>query len=149
MKPFLLDVNVLIAFAWPTHVAHKEVEHWMLRYGAQGWATCPITQAAFVRIVSNPVFSPDALTLHDAFALLKANLAHPAHRFWADDISLEAAVEPFRDRISGHQQITDAYLLGLTMHKKGRLATLDRGILGLLPAGRPLANVVEVITRNS
>ena len=29
--------------------------------------------------------------------------------------------------------MTDAYLLGLALRKRGRLATLDRGILALLP----------------
>jgi hypothetical protein len=29
--------------------------------------------------------------------------------------------------------LLDAYLLGLAMHKKGKLATMDRAILELLP----------------
>jgi len=32
----------------------------------------------------------------------------------------------------GHKQITDAYLLGLAMHKKSRLATLDESLSALL-----------------
>jgi predicted nucleic acid-binding protein len=28
----------------------------------------------------------------------------------------------------GHQQITDAYLLALAIHHRGKLATLDQGI---------------------
>ncbi|PYT78526.1 MAG: VapC toxin family PIN domain ribonuclease [Acidobacteria bacterium] len=130
---FLLDVNVLIAVAWPAHLAHQRVQKWIARYATDGWATCPFTETAFVRILSNPVFSPNALTPVDALSLLRANLGHPAHRFWADDISFPRAVEPFAERLFGHQQVSDAYLLGLAIHRKGRLATLDRGVLTLLP----------------
>jgi predicted nucleic acid-binding protein len=35
--------------------------------------------------------------------------------------------------LAGHQQVTDAYLLGLAMHKKGKLATMDRAVRALLP----------------
>ena len=33
-----------------------------------------------------------------------------------------------QDRIVGHPQITDAYLLALAMHHRSKLATLDKGI---------------------
>jgi predicted nucleic acid-binding protein len=63
---FLLDVNVLIATAWPTHRAHASVQRWLSRRAREGWATCPLTQTAIVRILSNPAFSPNALTPGDA-----------------------------------------------------------------------------------
>ena len=130
---YLLDVNVLIAMAWPTHVAHEGVQQWLRRHAQEGWATCPLTQTAFVRILSNPGFSPNALTPSNAFALVQANLSHPAHQFWPDDVSLEQALKPFAQRLAGHKQVTDAYLLGLVMHRKGKLATLDRAIRALIP----------------
>jgi uncharacterized protein len=132
---FLLDVNVLIAAIWPTHESHSTVQRWLGRHVRDGWATCSLTQAAFVRIVSNPAFSPNALTPRDALALLEANLRHPDHHFWKDEIRFLAAVEPFAERLVGHQQVSDAYLLGLAIHKKGKLTTLDKGVLALLPAG--------------
>jgi toxin-antitoxin system PIN domain toxin len=130
---FLLDANVLIAMAWPAHRAHATVQKWLGRHAGQGWATCPITQAAFVRILSNPAFSPDALAPADALALLQANLGHPAHRFWTCDLSLTDALKPISRPLTGHQQVTDAYLLGLAIHNKGKLVTLDRSIQALLP----------------
>jgi predicted nucleic acid-binding protein len=45
--------------------------------------------------------------------------------------------------MQGYRQITDAYLLGLAIHNKGKLATLDRGIRHL--AGREFAASVELI----
>lgn len=142
---FLLDVNVLIAMAWPTHRAHERVQDWLGRHAREGWATCPLTQTAFVRILSNPAFSPNALTPTDALALLEANLGHPAHRFWPDEVSLVQALEPFAQHLAGHQQVTDAYLLGLAMNKKGKLATLDRAVRALPPDKSPESDFVIVI----
>jgi len=76
---------------------------------------------------------------------LAANLRHPKHQFWPDDLSLEESVSRFGDRLVGHQQVTDAYLLGLTVQNKGKLATLDRGIVDLLPAESPYRANVELI----
>jgi hypothetical protein len=43
-------------------------------------------QAAFVRLVSNPAFSRDAVTPQEAITLLTGNLKHRCHRFWSDEI---------------------------------------------------------------
>ena len=142
---FLLDVNVLIAMAWPTHRAHEKAQEWLARHAREGWATCPLTQIGFVRILSNPAFSPNALTPAHALALLHANIGHPAHRFWADEISFIHALESLNPRLAGHQQVTDAYLLGLAIRKKGKLATMDRAVLALLPEKSRERDFVELI----
>src|SRR5229473_2976762 len=113
MSAFLLDVNVLIALIWPAHAFHSSVQNWFARNSRRGWATCPVTQTGFVRIVSNPAFSPDAVSPQEAISVLAANLQHRWHQFWADAIGLEEATHAFRHRVVGHQQVTDAYLLGL------------------------------------
>ena len=145
MTAFLLDVNVLIALMWPAHEGHTEVQSWFRQKSGEGWATCPFTQAAFVRIISNPAFSRDAVTPQEAMKILGANVKHTSHRFWADEISFVQAAAPFAQRLEGHQQVTDAYLLGLAMHKRGRLATMDRGILALLPNKSPERDLVTVL----
>jgi len=63
---------------------------------------------------------------------LEAHLRNPYHRFWADEISFGEAIKIWGGHLKGHQQVTDAYLLGLVIHNKGRLATLDRSISSLL-----------------
>ncbi len=128
---YLLDVNVLIAAAWPAHLAHAKIQEWLAKHARESWATCPLTELAFVRILSNPAFSPHALTPRDALALLRANLSHPMHRFWADDLGILQALEPYAPRITGHQQFMDAYLLGLAMIRKAKLVTLDQGVRAL------------------
>jgi len=145
MTAFLLDVNVLIALMWPAHESHAQVQNWFGRKSRQGWATCPFTQAAFVRIITNPAFSRDAVTPLEAVKLLGANLNHPSHRFWADEISFVQATQPFARRMAGHQQVTDAYLLGLAIHKRGTLATMDRTVLALLREKSSPGDFLEVI----
>ena len=148
MTAFLLDANALIALAWPTHSAHARVQSWFSRNARQGWATCPFTECAFVRIVSNPAFSRDFLTLPEAVRLLTINVSHPAHRFWADDLPVEETLRHFQDRLVGHNQVTDGYLLGLVMHKKGRLAMLDESLAALLDPKSAERNRVEVIPKS-
>ena len=139
MSQHLLDVNVLVAMAWPRHTAHAVVQKWLARHADDGWASCPLTQAGFARIVSNPAFSRDALTPKQAVALLEANLEHPAHHFWQDNLSLGEALAKVAV-LTGHNQITDAYLLALAISRKGTLVTLDKSIAKLADQvpGRPL-----------
>lgn len=143
--PFLLDVNILIAMAWPKHPAHEKVQEWLSRHAREGWATCPMTQTAFVRILSNPAFSANALSPTGAIAVLQANLRHPSHSFWPDDLPFTQALESLTTRLSGHKQVTDSYLLGLAIHKKGKLATMDQSILALLPEKQGQREFIELI----
>lgn len=139
MSVHLLDVNVLVALMWPAHVGHSRAQEWFAANAESGWASCPVTQAACVRILSNPSFSSDALDLEEAVKLLAANLKHPTHRFWPDDVSFPDSIELVRKQMQGHQQVTDAYLLGLVLRRKARLATMDRGLLSLLPKDKQSA----------
>ncbi len=131
MSPFLLDVNVLIALLHQDHVSHKTAKHWFQQTGARDWVTCPLTEASFVRIVSNPKFSEPALDISEALEMLRIATNLSGHRFWAMDVGFLDAVEPFTERLFGHQQVSDAYLLGMAVKKKGRLVTLDRAIKAL------------------
>lgn len=133
MKTSLLDVSVLIALFWKGHPSHRKALEWFGRHASAGWATCPLTQAAFVRIVSNPAFSASAVSPGEATQALEKSLAHPDHEYWPADISYLKAIEPFASQIVGHKQVSDAYLVGLAIHHGGSLVTMDRGILELVP----------------
>jgi len=67
------------------------------------------------------------------------------NQFWADEIDFDTAVWPLAARLNGHQQVTDAYLLGPAKHKKGKLATMDRTVTELLPDKSMEVNWVVVI----
>ena len=131
MKGYLLDTNLLIALLWPSHERHELALKWFTRHRAKGWATCPMTQAGFVRIVSNPAFSRDAVQPREAVQVLSANTAAKDHTFWPDALPLSEAVAFAGVRLMGHQQVTDAYLLGLAIGRGGVLATLDQRIAAL------------------
>ena len=125
---YLLDVNLLIALLWPTHEAHAKAQRWFAQNAHHGWATCATTEMGFVRIVSNRSFARPSTSPTDALKVLGGTLDHPSHRFWTEDIGVLDAVAFCGKRLIGHQQVTDAYLLGLAIHKKGKLATLDASV---------------------
>jgi toxin-antitoxin system PIN domain toxin len=131
MKGYLLDTNLLIALIWPSHERHDLALKWFARNRVKGWATCPLTQAGFVRIVSNPAFSRDAVQPREAISVLSANTAAKDHTFWPDELPISDAVAFAGVRLVGHQQVTDAYLLGLAIRRGGMLATLDQRIAAL------------------
>ena len=146
MKNRLLDPNLLIALLWPSHARHELAARWFARHRAQGWATCPFTQAGFIRIVSNPAFSRDAVQPREAIHVLSANTAAKDHTFWPDDAPFATATAFAGVRLIGHQQVTDAYLLGLALRRDGLLATLDERIVALTEPKSPERKAVELVT---
>jgi uncharacterized protein len=118
VKAALLDINILTALLWPAHEHHEAAHRWFGGRGDARWATCSLTQLEFVRIVSNPAFSRDALSPVEAVALLGENLVHPGHDFWADSLQVPTAVKAMEASLQGYKQLTDAYLLALAHHRK-------------------------------
>jgi uncharacterized protein len=128
VKPALLDLNILLALFWPAHVHHEAAQHWFGSRPKARWATCPLTQLGFVRLITNPSFSRDALSIADATVLLAANTSLPNHELWIEDFAVPDALESCPRALQGHQQVTDAYLLALAKRHVGVLATFDRAI---------------------
>ena len=50
----LLDVNVLVAVLDPEHVKHVAAYDWFGENLATGWASCPLTENACLRVMTNP-----------------------------------------------------------------------------------------------
>src|SRR6266567_2569271 len=86
----LPDINVLLALADPVHLHHEPASQWFAVASQHGWATCPMTQNGFVRILSNPSYPGVRLSPADAIALLETlRQTHAAtHHFWPDSVSL-------------------------------------------------------------
>lgn len=145
MKGYLLDTNLLIALLWPSHERHGIALKWFGQSRRKGWATCPLTEAGFVRIVSNPAFSRDAVRPRDAVHVLGANTAASDHVFWSDDLPLAEAVAFAGVRLMGHQQVTDAYLLGVAIHRGGVLATLDQRLSTLTEPDGAARTALEIV----
>ncbi len=129
MTTYLLDVNVLIALLDPAHVNHEAAHRWFAQAREYRWATCPITENAVIRILSNPNYPsvdwmPNEVMGHlDGFLTGKLG-----HLFWEDSVSLQDDLLFERWMIRGHKQLTDIYLLGLAVSKDGILTTFDRSI---------------------
>lgn len=129
----LLDVNVLVALAWPNHIHHQRAQAWFRSEDRGEWATCPVTQTGFVRVSSNTAAIPDARTPADAIGLLRRITELDGHVFWLDDVSpVDPRHEAF-DRVVGYRQVTDAHLLSLALANGGRVATFDSGMADLVP----------------
>lgn len=136
MSPFLLDVNVLIALLDPDHIHHDPAHRWFAGTGKNGWATCPITEAAVPRILGNPRYSNTRGTPAAIVPYLRDLCAHPGHVFWPDDISILDESRIDATRLLDFGQITDAYLLALAVAHAGRLVTFDRRLVAnAVPGG--------------
>lgn len=121
----LLDVNFLIALAWPNHVHHSIAKKWFHNHHAEGWSTCPMTQAAFVRISSNPKIIEDAVTPIEALNLLKKYTERKTHLFLPNTVDFSAQEEYPVSLLHGHRQVTDFYLVLLARSNDAVLVTLD------------------------
>lgn len=123
----LLDVNVLVALFDADHVHHEAAHDWFADHREQGWATSPATENGFVRVVSNPAYGI-GLRAVDAADRLRRFCASGHHHAWTDGASLLDASLFRLDHLAGHRQVSDVYLLGLTVRMGGRLATFDHAI---------------------
>jgi hypothetical protein len=141
----LLDVNLLIALAWPNHVHHLPALAWFQRHQAEGWATCPVTECGFVRVSSNAASVPEARTPREAILLLRRIVALPHHEFWQDDVSFANSVAMDELPLVGYRQVTDAHLVTLALRRGGRLATLDGKIRSLVPRGSDASDVLSLV----
>ena len=124
----LLDVNVLVALFDPAHIYHEVAHTWFGRNLSHRWATCALTENALVRVLSNPAYPGRRTTLEDAALRLRTFCSSREHVFWPDSISVRERARFHWNHIQGHRQLTDVYLLALSVSNEGRLATFDSGI---------------------
>ncbi len=123
---FLLDVNALVALADEDHVHHDRMLQWFRSSGRQNWGVCAFTEAGLLRISTRP--ETGGRSVQDATELLTRLAALPGFHYWPISVPWPALAAPFRGRLYGHQQITDAYLLGLAVREDGVLVTFDRAM---------------------
>lgn len=125
---YLVDLNVLVALTNAEHAHFHKANRWFGTLGNQGWAVCPLTEAGYIRLTMSPAVGLGGGNLSVAIAALAKLTDEPNYRFWPIMDSLAVVTAPFADRIFGHQQVTDAYLLGLAIKNDGVLVTFDRGL---------------------
>ena len=130
-KLLLLDVNVLLAIAWPNHQFHAIATQTM-ELSSDQWATCALTQLGFIRLSSNPSVIPAAKSPAEALSILEAMIADSAHTY-LDSLPSPVGMKSLRsfERILGHKQVTDAYLLSLAQENQATFVTFDARLKGL------------------
>lgn len=130
-RTYLLDVNLLIALTNENHADHQRAHGWFTT--VQSWATTPLTESAFVRLMLNPLVAGRKLARTDVIAALQALRSWSGHTFLPDDSSLaESAVDLIS--LIGYRQVTDFHLLNLAASHQALFATLDADFAAALIA---------------
>lgn len=142
---YLLDVNVLVALAWPNHVHHRPAREWFRTHLASGWATCPTTENGFIRVSSNVRVIPEAKSPREAALLLRELVGTRGHVFWPEEASILDGRWISLEKIHTYRQITEAHLLSLALRHDGCLATFDRRVMELLTDGMDRVRAVHLI----
>ncbi len=137
----LLDINVLLALAWPNHQFHAAAVRRMESNGDR-WATCALTELGFIRISSKAAAVGVAKTPAEAANLLAAMAKDRMH------VYLDMLPSPISPPFSGawkeilsSRQVTDAYLITLARASGARLLTFDTRI-----AAMERSAIVEVLS---
>ena len=136
----------MIALLLENHDFHPAMMRWFASNLKSGWATCPLTQLGFVRIATNPAYVKPAPKIATALNLLQATIeASVHHEFWADNLGLSNLNPAVKSRLTGHKQLTDAYLISIAIKNGGRLVSFDRRILQLAPDGSEERDALEIL----
>lgn len=125
-RTHLLDVNVLVSLALRTHQHHEDAHRALA--SMRRWATTPVTESAFIRLMLNPSVGARAGQVGEVIAQLRAMRSDPRWVFLPDTSSLiDGAVD--LQSLAGHRQVTDFHLVAIARTHRALLATFG----GALP----------------
>ena len=82
-----------------------------------GWATCPTTENAFLRILSHPSYRRSLGNPMEARRVLSRLMAAPGHQFWPEDLTLTD--DRLQPKLPASKHLTDHFLLALAMKHGG------------------------------
>jgi len=140
VKTLLLDVNVLLALTWPNHPFHQNAVA-RLRPRRVRWATCLLTQAAFVRLSSNPAAIPGARPPSESGQMLRTLMDDPRHVFLEARKTKGEVLSELLHRCHGHNQVNDAFLIWLAASHNATLLTFDKPLQHL----STIPEIVEIV----
>jgi uncharacterized protein len=137
---YLLDVNVLLALGYATHVHYERVQYWLVQQrellapSSVKLATCAITELGFIRVASGPARL--ASSVAEARAGLRTLKLRERMLFVGDRVT-GTELPPW---VAKSPDTTDGHLFMLAKANGARLATLDRFIPGaeLIPNPTPM-----------
>lgn len=123
---WLLDGNLLTALAISSHVHHARAVAWFYAQPRR-FATCSVTEGTLLRLHMMSALDTSAAA---AWATLGQLRQMQGHEFWLDGFSYD---EVSHRGLTGHRQVTDAWLAELARQRGERLATLDGGLAAFHP----------------
>ena len=132
MKLLLLDANVLLSLAWPNHPFHHRAVVRLARRERR-WATCLLTQTAFVRFSSNPAVIPGAKSPAESGEMLGRLIDDPEHVFLEARTKHFARLQEVLARCHGHNQVNDAFLIWLALSQGASVVTFEPQLRHLPP----------------
>ena len=127
-RKYLLDLNVVVALTDDEHEHYASAHRWFSTLSGESWGTCPLSDAGYIRLATSPAARIGSGSFSTAIAVLAELARRPGYRFWPITDAWAELTAQIASRIFGHQQVTDAYLLGLAIKEDGVLVTFDRGI---------------------
>jgi uncharacterized protein len=139
----LLDISILLALIDEEHDFHERSRQWWQANREPGWASCPLTQNGFVRVISQASYARP-VPLLESIRVLTSSTSETRHEFWPDDLSLLDTGTVDHTRLLGPSQLTDVYLLALAVKHGGRFVTLDRRVPLAAVRGAQPENLVVV-----
>ncbi len=140
----LLDVNVWVALLDDAHVFSEQANQLIEAHGVRV-ATCPLVENGVIRVMNSPNYGRrGAVGIRRVRDRLQEACSALDHEFWPDDVSLRDEGRVDFDRVHGHQQISDVYLLALAVAHHGCLATFDRAIPLSVVRGATARNLLAV-----
>lgn len=125
---YLLNINVLIALMDPNHTFHQLTHAWWNQDG-RPWASCPITETGFIRIMTSTAYSKNSqLSVAYVKTLLSVFVLNTNHAFWPDHLSLRDEQEFKHTSILSSKHLTDLYLLAIATKNNATLVTFNQNI---------------------
>ena len=116
---WLLDVNLILASRWTTHLDHFAAKTWI--DSLDRFYTTAITELGFVRISLSAAYRANWDETQETLNKLHTR---PGHKFLADDVNGIASPE------TSSKDTTDAHLVTLAKRHGLKLATLDGTLIG-------------------
>ena len=141
-RRWLPDVNVLMALAHTEDSAHEVATEWHASLGDGRLCLCSVTEAGFVRLTAPHKIG--ARSMAKAISMLREIAALPQ----VENLDIRGSwlelCAPLMSRLQGHNQVTDAMLLGLAIRNDLVLVTLDRGF-EMMAAPEYRANLLTLV----
>jgi uncharacterized protein len=124
---YLLDINAVMALMNRDHVDHLRTHRFFAR---RPFATCPLVLLGVLRLLTRPPHlsgKPPLATPPEAWRKLAVLRNQRATVFVPDEPDPASLRMPFQ-KVMGHRQWNDFYLVGLAQKHAFMVATFDEGL---------------------